>query len=116
MTAYRYVDGRIERVDWPDDGRPVYQHGLPPIRLLGEGPYSAWQRRRRARAGTRGRRGARRVRAPVRPELFKMVPLATTKWVSHTVSDGLVSVRLFLPVGVEVSKVHLMALNQTILS
>lgn len=109
--AYSYIDGRVEEVNWPESLRPVLRPEFTPRPI--DSPPNRAARRRRARALTRGRRGARRVEAPGRPSVFRFERLRYSEWAAHMLRwpDGR-EVFLYLPRGVDVTDTHLDAMSE----
>lgn len=97
MIAFRLIDGRIERVAWDV---PTVREPLPDPRdprLLLDHKYSPRERRRMARAGTRGRRGARRVPTHGMPR-YRSLTYRT--WHGHLFAEPFGRrVLLYLPTG-----------------
>lgn len=103
MTSYRWHDGKLERVEWPELERvrtPVFDE--PPI-LFARLHYTRAERRRIARVGTRGRRGARRVARMKHPPT--MATMRVEVWERHRLYNGIgLEVWLYLPEGQKPTK------------
>ena len=105
MIAFEIHEGCVRRCD--DSGR-VRRVALPslPLPRVFNVPHSKNARRRWARVGKNGRRGARRVAAPS-PQSLRMPTLDLRVEVAHLLSGHRIgAVLLYLPEGEAVTQAH----------